>query len=364
MNKRKILVVSILLVFLIGIVGVIEGKQYLIKRYLAEYVPPPIKVRAEAALAERWESTVTAVGSLKAENGVDLATESSGVVKDVLFRGGEIVDAGTELISLIDDVDKASLKSLLAQKRLAEINFERDKKLLTNRAISQTDFDKTDAEMKDANAQIEKTEAIIARKHLRAPFSGRIGIPRVDVGEYISEGHHVVTLQALDTMQVNFHLPEKYLPYLKPGQRVHCRVHAYPEQVFDGAVKAIDAKIEANTRNILVRAAVPNLQLELLPGMFVSVEVIIEEDVPVVTVPESAISYNLYGDSVFVIEQAKNAEGKTQFQAHRRYISTGERRNGRVAVEGLEEGATVVSSGALKLEDGTVVTVEATETSS
>ncbi len=183
--------------------------------------------------------------------------------------------AGQELVSLDDRVEVATLKSLQAQRRLADINFERDQRLIATKAISRTDFDKTDALLKDVSAQVEKTEAVIARKHLRAPFDGRIGIPQLDPGQYATEGQAIVTLQALDTLEVDFSLPEQELPRLAVGQRVRCRVQAYPEQSFDGHVSAIDAKVDGNTRNVLVRARVPNTASTLLPGMFVSVEVIV-----------------------------------------------------------------------------------------
>ena len=353
--NRFMLFTIIGLVLVFGsIFGFINGKQYLIDRYLADYKPPPVSVAAEAARAERWERSITAVGSLKAAQGVDLATESAGTVKSIRFRGGDSVAAGTELLSLVDDVEVATLKSLLAQRRLAEINFERDQRLLLSKAISRTDFDKTDAQLKDVSAQVEKTEAIIARKHIRAPFAGRIGIPLVDEGEYLTEGKPVVTLQALDTLEVDFSLPEQHLPELVAGQRVRCLVQAYPDQGFDGRVRSIDAKIDDNTRNVLVRAEVPNTALQLLPGMFVRVDVIVEENVPVITVPETAVSYNLYGDSVFVVDKSATGE----LRVERRYITAGVRQSGRVAIDkGIAEGERVVIAGALKLDDGAAVVI-------
>ena len=248
------------------------------------------------------------------------------------------------------------MKSLVAQRRLAEINFERDQRLLGSKAISRTDFDKTESVLKDVSAQAERTEAIIARKHLRAPFDGRIGISQVDEGQYVTEGQAMVTVQALDTLEVDFSLPEQQLPLLVNGQRVRCAVQAYPGRQFEGAVVAIDAKVDPNTRNVLVRARVPNAGATLLPGMFVSVEVIVTENVPVVTVAETAVSYNLYGDAVYVIKEAADQDVAT---VERRYVKLGDHRNQRVAVvEGVQAGERVVTAGALKLDNGASVQID------
>ena len=359
MKRPMALMIAALLLVFGAIFGVIEGKKILIARYLASYVPPPVTVSAEAARGERWDVVIGAVGTLKAVQGVDIAAEAPGIVTRLHFRPGDAVRAGQELVSLDDRVEVATLKSLQAQRRLADINFERDQRLLATKAISRTDFDKTEAVLKDVSAQVEKTEAVIARKHLRAPFDGRIGIPQVDPGQYATEGQAIVTLQALDTLEVDFALPEQELPRLAVGQRVRCRVQAYPEQSFDGHVSAIDAKVDGNTRNVLVRARVPNTASTLLPGMFVSVEVIVGDPVEVVTVPETAVSYNLYGDSVFVVAERAGKDGGRELAVKRHYVKLGQRRGGRVAVtEGVAACEQVVTAGALKLDAGTVVTID------
>jgi RND family efflux transporter MFP subunit len=358
--KKPLLLTALALVLVFGgIFGFIYGKKALIARYMASYQPPPVSVVVEPAIQETWDRSITAVGTLKAALGVDVATESAGTVSKILFKGGETVAAGAELFALEDSVEVATLKSLLAQKRLAEINFQRDQRLLTTRAISRTDFDKTESVLKDVSAQAEKTEAIIARKHLRAPFAGQIGIPRVDEGMYVTEGHAMVTLQALELLEVDFSLPEQQLPLLHAGQRVRCSVQAHPGRQFEGEIVAIDAKVDANTRNVLVRARVPNAGATLLPGMFVSVDVIIEESVAVLTVPETSISYNLYGDAVYVLKAAA-ADGVQTVE--RRYVKLGAHRNLRVAVtEGLGAGEQVVSAGALKLDNGARVVLDTRE---
>jgi len=359
MKRPMALMIAALVLVFGAIFGVIEGKKILIARFLASYQPPPVTVSAQAARLESWEALIGAVGTLKAVQGVDIAAESPGVVTELLFRPGDTVKAGAELVRLDDRVEVATLKSLQAQRRLAEINFERDQRLLASKAISRTDFDKTEAQLKDVSAQVEKTEAVIARKHLRAPFAGRIGIPLIEVGQYATEGQAIVTLQALDMLEVDFTLPEQELPRLAPGQVVRSRVQAYPEKVFDGAVAAIDAKVDDNTRNVLVRARVPNTGSALLPGMFVSVDVVAGQATQYVTVPETAISYNLYGDSIFVVTEGKREDGVTELVVDRRYVKVGPRRGGRVAVlEGLADGDRVVTAGALKLDGGAVVTIE------
>jgi membrane fusion protein (multidrug efflux system) len=361
MKRPLVLTVIALVVVFGGIFGFIFGKKALIAKYLASYTPPPVAVVAEAVREERWDRSIIAVGTLKAAQGVDIATEVAGTVKRVLFEPGQSVAKGDELLALDDTVEVATLKSLLAQRRLAEINFERDQRLLQNKAISRTDYDKTEAVFKDVGAQVEKTEAIIARKHIRAPFAGRIGIPLVDEGQYVNEGQSLVTLQALDTLDVDFTLPEQQLPLLFPGQRIRCTVQAYPDRAFDGAIVAVDAKVDANTRNAMVRARVPNTALALLPGMFVSVEVVVEEAVPVLTVPETALSYNLYGDSVFVVVPASTGEG---LRVERRYVGVGEKRDRRVSLrDGVKAGERIVTAGALKLDNGAAVVLDTRERS-
>lgn len=366
MKKKPLILTSIaLFVFFGAIFGVIAGKQMMIGRFLATFRPPPVTVSAEPARTEHRDVGINAVGTLKAVQGVDLATETAGIVVSVQVRAGDTVAAGTELVTLDDRVEVATLKSLMAQRRLAEINFERDQRLLKNSSISRLDFDKTEALLKDINAQVERTEAIIARKHIKAPFAGRIGIPQIDAGQYVEEGRVIVTLQALDMLEVDFNLPEQHLPSLRPGIPVRGAVQAFPDTMFEGQLTAIDAKVDANTRNVLVRARVPNSTLALLPGMFVSVEVITEAAVPMVTVPESAISYNLYGDSVFVIGtqrvEAEDGGGATsELVVKRRYIKVGDSRDGRVAIaDGLAAGERVVTAGTLKLDNGARVTVDA-----
>ncbi|MCG3171157.1 MAG: Multidrug resistance protein MdtA [Pseudomonadales bacterium] len=359
MKKPMVIMVAALVLVFGTIFGFIEGKQRLIDRYLADFEPPPVTVSAQPARRERWDVAIAAVGTLKAVQGVDLATESSGVVTRLHFKAGDQVAPGDEIASLDDRVEVATLKSLLAQRRLAEINFERDQRLLANKAISRTDFDKTESLLKDVSAQVERTEAVIARKHLRAPFAGRIGIPEIEVGEFVAEGQAIVTLQSLDTLEVDFALPEQELPQLATGQTVRCRVQAYPDRVFDGEVTAIDAKVDDNTRNVLVRARVPNTGSILLPGMFVSVEVVVGDGRDRVTVPESAVSYNLYGDSVFVVAERARDDGGKELAVRRSYVKTGQRREGRVAIlDGVAEGDMVVTAGTLKLDAGARVTID------
>jgi RND family efflux transporter MFP subunit len=361
MKRPMVLMVCALVLVFGTIFGVIYGKQHLIARYLGSYRPPPVTVSTQAVRTEHWPRSITAVGTLQAVQGVDVATETAGTVSRLHFRPGDTVEKGTELVSLEDSVEVATLKSLVAQRRLAEINFERDQRLLRNSAISRTDFDKTESLLKDVSAQVEKTEAIIARKHLRAAFAGRIGIPMVKEGEYVTEGEALVTLQALESLDVDFSLPEQQLPLIATGQRVRCAVQAFPDQAFDGEVIAIDAKIDGNTRNVLVRARVPNTTLALLPGMFVSAELIIAENVEFTTVPETAVSYNLYGDSIFLVRTRSTAEGEDELFVERRYVTVGERRNGRVALpEGATPGEAVVVAGALKLDDGAAIVVDNT----
>lgn len=359
MKKPMAIMLAVVIVLFGGVFAWIEFKQYMIDKYLASYTAPPVTVSAAPAAQEQWQGFIKSVGTIRAENGVDISSEVGGLVRTIHFSSGSEVKEGEILVQLDDSVEQANLRSFHAQYELAKINFERDKKLLKNRAISKTDFDTVEAQLKDALAQVERTRALIEQKRIHAPFSGRLGVREINVGDYVSSGDHLVTLQAHQLLYIDFYVPEKYVPKLFVGQRVEFNVQAFDDKHFVGVVSAINSKVDQNTRNILVRASYNNQDGELVPGMFANVSIILSEVRDVVVVPQTAISYSLYGSSVFVVNAKTDENGNPLQVVERRYIQVGERRDKRVALlAGIKAGEIVVTAGQIKLTNGAKIKVD------
>ncbi|MDH4569291.1 efflux RND transporter periplasmic adaptor subunit [Pseudomonas sp. BN414] len=332
---------------------------------------PPISVSAEKAVEQPWQSRLPAIGSLKAFQGVDLTVEASGTVQDVLFLSGEKIKLGQPLIQMDSDVERASLATAEAELSLARVEFERGRSLVSRQNISKSEFDRLSSELQAATGKVAQLKALMDKKRIVAPFAGTIGIRQVDVGDFLSSGTIIATLQDLNTLFVDFFLPEQSAPLLKVGQKVRISVAAFPGESFEGDIAALNPKVEEATRNLQVRAMLPNPDGKLLPGMFANLEVLLPGDQERVVVSESAITYTLYGNSVYVIDEKKNAEGQpekgpdgeTQLVVERRFVETGERRDGKVVVlKGLQAGEQVVTSGQLKLDNGSHVAIAPDQT--
>ena len=370
------------LALLLGLVfGVLYFIESLVSTGLKNYSPPPVTVSVAEAKSESWERLIRSVGTLTAVNGVEITSEVGGLIKEIYFASGIDVEEGQVLVQLDDSVEQANLRSYVAQHSLAEINYIRDKKLFKSQAISKTDIDTVEAKLKDAEAQMQRTQALIDQKKILAPFSGRLGIRRLNVGDYVKSGDQLVTLQALAVLYVDFYVPEQHVPKLFPGQLVRFTVQAFEDRIFEAKVIAVNAKVDQNTRNILVRAAFDNDAEELVPGMFANLDVVLDQQQAVISVPQSSINYSLYGNSVYVakpVEPKQAAEATDPPQAEkpttpaldkdihdgkemiveRRYIKVSGRREGRVAItEGVAEGEVVVTSGQLKLNNGARVII-------
>ena len=329
---------------------------------------PPISVNAAHAVERPWQSRLPAIGTLKAFQGIDLTVEVAGTAREVLFQSGEKVRLGQPLIQMDSEVEQASLGTAQAELGLARVEYQRGRNLIDRQAISRSEFDRLSAELQKASASVAQLQATLAKKRILAPFAGTIGIRQVDVGDYLASGTTIATLQDLSTLFVDFFLPEQNVPQLAIGQRVRVQVAAYPDQVFEGQIAAINPKVEATTRNLLVRASLANPDEKLLPGMFANLQVLLAGETPQVLVPETAITYSLYGNSVYVIEAqhgddgspANAADGQSVLQVERRFVETGERREGRVVIlKGLQAGERVVSAGQLKLDSGARVVIVA-----
>ncbi|MNE07048.1 Multidrug resistance protein MdtA precursor [compost metagenome] len=327
---------------------------------------PPINVSAEKAVELPWQSRLPAIGTLKAFQGVDLTVEASGTVQDVLFLSGEKIKLGQPLIQMDSDVERATLATAEAELSLARVEFQRGRSLVSRQNISKSEFDRLASELQAATGKVAQLKALMDKKRIVAPFSGTIGIRQVDVGDFLSSGTIIATLQDLDTLFVDFFLPEQAAPLLAVGQKVRISVAAFPGEFFEGDVAALNPKVEESTRNLQVRAMLQNPDGKLLPGMFANLDVLLPGEQERVVVPESAITYTLYGNSVYVVSEKKNAEGQPekdqdgqpQLVVERRFVETGERRDGKVVVQkGLEPGEQVVTSGQLKLDNGSHVAV-------
>ncbi|WP_375741495.1 efflux RND transporter periplasmic adaptor subunit [Pseudomonas boanensis] len=319
---------------------------------------PPINVSAEKSVEVPWQSRLPAIGSLRSLQGVDLTVEASGTVQDVLFLSGEKVKQGQPLIQMDSDVEKASLATSEAELSLARVEFERGRSLVSRQNISKSEFDRLASELQAATGKVGQLKALLNKKRIVAPFTGTIGIRQVDVGDFLSSGTIIATLQDLSTLFVDFYLPEQAAPQLAVGQKVRISVAAFPGEVFEGDIAAINPKVEEATRNLQVRAVLQNPDGKLLPGMFANLEVLLPGEHLRIVVPESAITYTLYGNSVYVVGEEKDAEGKSSLVVERRFVETGEHRDGQVVVlKGLKSGEQVVTSGQLKLDNGSHVAI-------
>lgn len=356
MLKRLILVVALLaLVF-----GAIFGWKYLqFQGMMAQMSKPqpPANVASAEVQAETWHPSMEAVGSLVAVQGVDVSSEVTGTVSEILFESGARVARGEVLIRLDDKVDRATLEGLKADLRLAEIQFERAANLLSSKAVSKSNYDEAKAKQDAAKADVAEQQAIIDKKTIRAPFDGLLGIRRVDVGEYLQPGAQIVRLLQLDPIYVDYSLPEARFKDVEVGQKVLVRTPAHPGQAFSGVVSAVDSGITEGTRTVQVRATLDNPAGQLRPGMFAEVRTVRQDEQRVLTVPRTAISYNTYGDFVYVI--GEDEKDPQQLVVKRRQVQTGPVREGRVQItKGLEAGDRVVAAGLVKLRDGQAVTID------
>lgn len=327
---------------------------------------PAISVAATRAAEQPWQSRLPAIGTLKAFQGVDLTTEVQGTVKEVLFQSGETVTLGQPLLQLDSSVERAILATAEASRALARVEYQRGQDLIRRQAISKSEFDRLNAELLKAEASVAQLKAELDKKRILAPFAGTIGIRQVDTGDYLSPGTTFATLQDLSRLYVDFFLPEQEYPRLAIGQRVRLSVAAYPDEVFEGEISALNPKVEETTRNVQVRAMLANPDNRLLPGMFANLDVLLPGEKPQIVVPETAITYTLYGNSVYVINEQKDAQGavvkdsqgRAQLVVERRFVETGERRDGTVLLlKGLKAGEQVVTAGQLKLDNGAHVAI-------
>lgn len=353
-TKKRFLIVGIaLLVILAALFG---WRIFQIMQMTAQFSQPqpPTPVAATEATTTRWVPALAAVGSLRAINGVQIANEVAGVVEEVLFESGQRVEQGQLLVRLDAATDEAALNTLRADAELAASEFRRISELLNKRAVSQAEFDAAKAHMEAAAARVNEQTAQLEKKSLRSPFTGTVGLRQVDLGQYLPAGSPVVEINMLDPIYVDYTVSEKELPKIGVAHAVEITVAAAPERVFTGAVSAINTSVNPETRTVRVRATVPNPDQLLKPGMFANVRTLSPDERELITVPQTAISYNTYGNFVYVL--AKNEEGA--LVTERRSVVTGEVRDGDVeVVDGLSRGEQLVKTGLLRLRAGQPVAV-------
>ncbi len=360
---RAFLIVALLLGLVFGsIFGWKAWQQSQMAARMAAAGPMAVTVSSTVALTERWPQMVTTVGSLRAVQGVEVSAEVAGVVDTISFESGGQVKAGAVLLKLDGTAERAELRSLEAQLELARQDYDRARGLEVKTVLSQAQLDRAKSVLDSFAAQAEEQQALIARKTVRAPFSGELGIREISLGEYLSPGTPIVTLQQLDPIFVDFTVPERYLNLLGPGQTTEISVAAYPDVVFKGKVSAISPRVASATRNIELQATLQNPEGRLRPGMFAEVAVMLGGVEDIITLPRTAVDFLPYGNSVFLIISAGDGQEKS-LSVQRRQVETGRVQGNRVEIiSGLDAGERVVSTGQLKLRNGQLIKINNTVT--
>jgi membrane fusion protein, multidrug efflux system len=358
MKKRMVIMLIAVAVVFGGIFGFQAFKAMMIKKFMSSMAQPPQTVTALKAANDQWQPKIEAVGSLRAVKGADLSLEVSGVVDSIAFNSGDDVNEGTLLLKLRSDDDQAKLQSLQATADLNQITYDRDQKQFKLQAVSQATIDTDAANLKNAQAQAAQQQAILDKKTLKAPFTGHLGIRAVDLGQYLAAGTVIVTLQALDPIFVDFFVPQQSVDQLKLGQAVAVKIDAFKDQTFSGEVSAINPKVDSSTRNVQVRATLKNADHKLIPGMYATIDISTGAPLNYVTLPQTAITYSPYGDTVYIVDD-KGKDGKSQLVARQNFVTTGATRGDQVAIlKGVNEGEMVVTSGQIKLHNGSPVLID------
>jgi membrane fusion protein (multidrug efflux system) len=371
MKKRMFIMAGLVLV-LVAVLAL--GKFLQIRKMIASSPKPGAQtVTAVKLQALEWQPQLSAVGTMNPVRGVDVTTEIAGLVRSIEFKSGQEVAAGALLVQLNADADVAQLRTYEAAAELAGTVLVRDKEQYAVQAISKAQLDADEADLKAKRATVDQQVANVAKRAIRAPFSGRLGITAVHAGQYLNPGDKIVPLQTLDPIYVDFNLPQKQVGGLAVGQNVTLTVDAFSGQAFAGRITAINPRVDPSTRTVQIQATIPNRTRTLLPGMFANVAIDLGPKQRYLTLPQTAITYNPYGSTVFVIrpaeapkEAAKDAKGPPPPAAgtpvaQQVFVTTGPTRGDQVAIlTGLKEGEQVVTSGQIKLKNGTPVVVDNT----
>jgi membrane fusion protein (multidrug efflux system) len=361
-GPRRMAVALIVMVLLVAlVVGGVFGWQAFVgsffKKFMEQAAAAPQTVSTVTAARTSWQAQVHAIGSLRAVRGSDLSAQASGVVDAIAFDSGNDVPAGKVLLKLRPNDDFAKLDQLEAAAELAGQTLRRDQEQFTAQAVSQAVIDTDVSTLKAARAQVIAQRALIEEKIVKAPFAGRLGIRQVDLGQYLAAGTTVVTLQALDPILIDFYVPQQALRDVRPGQAVSASVDTFPGVAFPGVIESINSKVDSASRNVQIRASFANADHRLVPGMFASVSIDAGSATNEITLPQTAITYNPYGNTVFVVEHGTSA-GKPRDTVQQRFVKLGDTRGDQVAVlSGIAPGDVVVSAGQMKLRNGTAVAI-------
>jgi membrane fusion protein (multidrug efflux system) len=351
------LVLGVMAILLTAL-GFLKFKQIETAVHASAFQPPPEAVTTIVVQREQWPATMSAIGSMEAVHGVTVSADLPGTVAKIDFDSGKAVQAGDVLIELDTRQERAQLAALEAQRDLARVNFERSQKLAAQGVISRVDFDQATAQQKSTEANVAEIRATIERKTIRAPFTGILGIRKVNLGQYLSAGSAIVSLQSLNPIYVNVGVPQQAAGQVPVGRKLRITTENVAGKVFTGAVTAIDSIIDEGTRNVQIQATLSNPRGELRPGMFVQVELPLGASRPVISLPASAISYAPYGDSVYVVTDLKDPKGTTYRGVRQQFVKVEGSRGDQVGiVSGLNPGDEVVSSGVFKLRNGAAVQV-------
>lgn len=356
---RWFIIVGLLLAALVGgLVWFNHFRGEMIKGFFANNKPPPATVTVAEAKSEVVPNLLRAVGDLAAVHQVNVTSDVSGRITEIMFTAGSDVKAGAPLVQLFDAPEQGDLASFKAQATVAQLSLDRAKQLASRQFGPQATVDTAQAAYDQANAGIAKTQAIISQKLVRAPFDGQLGVRKVEVGQFLTAGTLIVTLTDLSTVYANFTTTERDSATLQVGQTVRIVVDAYPGRKFEGKITTIEPQISSDTRNIRVQATIENPDRVLKPGMFATTTVVLPDKPAVVTVPETAVDYTLYGNSVYLVTEHKADDGKSSLTAVRTFVRTGNRTDGRVAItNGLKPGDRVVAVGQVKLQSGAAIAI-------
>ncbi|WP_376767789.1 efflux RND transporter periplasmic adaptor subunit [Segnochrobactrum spirostomi] len=356
MIKRLVIMLVVVGAAAYGLYWFQNFKAGMIQQAISGMANPAQIVAAQPAKMRSWQPKIDLVGELRASDGADLSLQVSGIVQTINFQSGDEVPAGKTLLQLNADDQVAKLESLKATAELDAINLKRDQQQLKINAVAQATVDTDQANLKNAEALVAQQQALVEQYRLTAPFAGRLGIRAVDLGQYLSAGTTIVTLQALDPIFSDFYVPQKSVDQLKIGQEVRLKVDTFPGETFLGEISAISPKVESGSRNAKVRATFKNPDKRLLPGMFVSLSIEVGKPEQYVSLPQTAIVANSYGNTVFIVDKDKNGEGEV---ARQTFVKTGQTEGDLIAVlDGVKEGEMVVTVGQIKLRNGSPVKID------
>lgn len=361
MTKKFLIAVGGFIVVFLTL-GAVKAAQ-IKKMSSAPHVMPAMAVSTAEAKAESWHASLNAIGTLAPVDGVTLSAEAEGAIVKIHADSGATVKAGDLLVEFDTSVEIAQLAAAEARAELARVNIERNKELWEQKAISKSEFDATSASFKQAGAEVASIKAVIAKKQVRAPFAGRVGIRHVNLGQYVARGAPLLPLQKLNPIYVNFSIPQRQLAALVVGAKVTVRIDAFEATPFEATITAINSEVDPATRNISVQATINNEKEQLRSGMFARVEVQLPQADAVVTVPATAISYASYGNSVFIVEKMKGPDGAEFLGVRQQFVKLGAARGDLIGItDGVKAGEQVVTAGAFKLRNGVPVQVNNTVT--